>query len=111
MYSCAVVLAVGRSAGLLFAQPGTQPLWLRSGLCDEPAPALLPTTCTHDQYSLAILASLVQQHLMRILTGACLCAGATVSPTRPSRRRSMALLVNHRGEPLEDGSSYNNKKT
>ena len=76
--------------------------------CAMSRPALLPTACTHDQYSLAILASLGQQHLTRILTGACLCAGATVSPTRPSRRRSMALLVNHRGERLEDGSSYNN---
>ena len=29
--------AVGSSAGLLIAQPGTQPQWLRSGLCEEQA--------------------------------------------------------------------------
>ena len=56
--------------------------WLRTGLCEELA-CTSASPRTHDQDSLASLAIVVQQQqpLTRILTGACLCAGAVSSAT------------------------------
>ena len=71
--SCKHVLAAGCSAGLLFAEPGTQPGCVPGSA--KSRPALLPVASTRDLHSLASLAIIVQQPLTSIFTGACLCAG------------------------------------